>query len=168
MNESETVSLARYTLLRGWAKYLSYASSIEKEMDVIAKLRENSFGIAIRTDWRALQWQRLDFQLHRARYAVGMYGLTRYATCRGSEWIRVSQEELDRNNQKSFDKQYRQKSHRAKKLLSAAGVLHCDSCHDQGYYLEGDQDYPCPDCQIPGIIDISNPNWRSELKECEG
>lgn len=154
--KDDVVSLRRYSLLRGWARYLVYLPEIEKQKDAIAKLRGSHFGIAVKDDWHALRWQRLDFLTHRARYAVEMYGLKGHTRIDENGLHVSTPDEIEKMNRESFDK-YRQRARRAKRILEAANLLVCQSCHNQGYYMVGDVDYPCGECQIPGIVAIAAP-----------
>lgn len=152
--ESPTVSIQRYALAIGWGKYLANTRDIMREVDALKKLRGTNFGIAVGNDKYALEYQRIDFRLHRALYAVGSMGLIGHASFQDDgTWKHASASEVKAMNGKWLDR-YRQRAHKAKKSLQAAGMLHCDECGDYGYHTIGDESYPC-ECRAQGIIAVA-------------
>lgn len=125
-----SVSDARYFLLMGWAKYLSMSVEHKRHLDEIRKRRGNDFGIAVRDDHQALEYQRLDFRIWRAKRAVGMAGLTGYATFDGNGFRRADKETIDAMNKESFDECHRQRAYKAKKLIGDAATcsVPCKQC----------------------------------------
>lgn len=153
-----SVSVKRYALLRGWARWLTRLPDIGDQKRNLIRLRGSSWGIAVKDDILALEYQRLEFFSHRALYAVGSFGLSGQKSLRENEkgelYWRVSPGDEIAAINKSRMATYRTKSNRAKKILTLSGHLHCNTCQDNGFVVEGDRDYPCPDCLVEGIVEV--------------
>lgn len=150
-----TVSFKRYALLHGWARWLTRLPDIEDQKKKLIRLRGTNWGVVVHDDILALEYQRLDFYSHRALYAVGMFGLSGKSTFTENGWIHASKAEIKEDNKSSLRK-YRDKAHKAKKKLNSIGLLHCETCHDDGFIMEGDEGYTCPDCHIEGIVKVED------------
>lgn len=128
-----SVSDARYFLLMGWARYLSLRIDLNRQLDDIAKRRGTRFGILRDDDHYALEYQRLEFRIQRANRAVGMQGLSGHASFDGEKFVVTDQATLDKRNKDNFDIHYRQRAHRAKKLIGEGATcgVPCLKCVDE-------------------------------------
>lgn len=144
------VSNRRYALMVGWARYLhAFIDNISRDMKQIEMLRGTPIGIAVHDDYNALRWQRLDFRKHRAAYAVGAFGI-KYKSI-FTDWKHASREEVAETNRKAIAK-YRLRAQRAKKILLRHSLAPCSECQGAGYFIIGDREYACDNCQIRGIV----------------
>lgn len=151
---SNTISVARYALLRGWARYLCLVTdNICLKKQELIKLRGTDFGIAVDRDIHALFYQILDYRQRRAFYAVGMMGLTGYSIWNTGGWHNVSSDETAKMNSNTLAK-YRLKSINAIHLLRTHGLMPCTKCYDNGYIASGDDCYDCPKCRKHGKVPI--------------
>lgn len=158
-NPSDQISLKRYALLRGWAKYaILFCDDITSEMDRIVNLRGSNFGIAINQDYNALRWQRLQFRRYRTSYAIGMFGLascTFLSTDDAGNLVRTNwtEDQISSHNRDRLNK-YRQRSRQAKRILASANLLQCPDCYGSGCVSYGEDDEPCSTCQIEGVVHL--------------
>ena len=109
----------RVFLLMGWGRFLAnHLYSYKERQDYIKSIRdEGSWAIMVSDDSWALQYQRLEFRIQRARYAFGAFGLRRRMSFGKDGWIRWSSEIVIKENRRIFHKHYRMKAHRAVQLL---------------------------------------------------
>lgn len=61
-----SVSFKRYALICGWARWLTRLPDIEEKKAQLIRLRGTNWGIAVKDDVLALEYQRLDFFSRRA------------------------------------------------------------------------------------------------------
>lgn len=148
------MNTARYILLRGWAKWLAiYVDDLQREVAKIERMRGTNFGIAVQSDYNALRWQIWDYRLHRAKYAVGLFGLVSRAIFTDKGWMQDTPDQIKEANRTSMSR-YRERAVLAVHKLREYGLLPCTECCGAGYYLIGDQDYPCEKCQIHGVVEL--------------
>lgn len=153
----QSVSFRRYALLHGWARWMTRLPDIEKQKEKLIKLRGTNWGVAVKDDILALEYQRLEFFSRRALYAVDSFGLRGKESLeendKGPYWRVSPPDEIAAINRDSMA-EIRAKSTRAKRLLESTGHLHCKTCQDNGFVMEGDRDYPCQDCHVEGIVQV--------------
>ncbi len=109
----------RVFLLMGWGRFLANRMCDDKErQEYIKSVRdEGSWAIAVADDYWALQYQRLEFRIARAKYAFDAFGLQGKMSFGKDGWIRWSGEMVAKENKRVFHKHYRMKAHRAVQLL---------------------------------------------------
>lgn len=121
----------RIASLTGWGRFMCHAEDLRNSMRRIEKIREKkNWGIAIEDDDWALVWQRLNFRLWRAHRAFHPIGCRTYsytgdgplsvsiAGIQVPGWVGKTEKEYANENAATFDKNYRRKAVRAKRLLT--------------------------------------------------
>ena len=109
----------RVFLLTGWGRFLAnHLCEYKERQGYIKSIRdEGSWAIMVADDHWALQYQRLEFRIARAKYAFGAFGLKAKMSFGKDGFIRWSGEMVTRENRRVFHKHYRMKANRAVRLL---------------------------------------------------
>lgn len=125
------MSKRRIASLTGWGRYLCQTQDLRRTMDRIERIRPGgNFGIAIKDDDWALVWQRFNYRHQRAQRAFNPIGCRTYTFTGDGPltiglfpgvnipgWVGKTDAEYAAINAAEFDKNYRQKAVRAKRIL---------------------------------------------------
>ena len=121
----------RIASLTGWGRFLCRTQDHLRMMARVEKIREGgNWGIGVKDDDWALVWQRLSYRHWRAQRAFNPIGCRSYSYTGDGPltlglfpgvsipgWVGKTDAEYATINADSFDKNYRQKAVRAKRLL---------------------------------------------------
>jgi len=129
--DERTITPRRYFMLAGWAHWLaSRESSARSTQEEIKRRRaedghggrHGNYGILVRDDYWALQYQRLEFYRKRARRACMPHGIfCRVTTVNAEGCHRETIEESAERERQSFHHCYRRRAHEAVSKLKAQG-----------------------------------------------